>query len=51
MNLWVQEINEQPHLCAQFAPEEIPMLEKWHKVITRLTKIDYSPIIERKEDE
>lgn len=51
MNIWVQEIRDKAHLCVEFTPEEKPLLNRWHLVISRLTRLDFSTIIERKDNE
>ena len=54
MNIWVQNIDGKSHLCLNFTLEEKPLLHKYHKVINRLTNLDFSSYLnrnERKEDE
>lgn len=44
MNQWVQEIDGKQYWFQQFSKAEMELLKKYHKTITRMTKMDYSGV-------
>ena len=45
MTQWIEQHNGVHHWCQRFAKHELVLLKKYHSVIKRLTKLDYTKAI------
>jgi hypothetical protein len=45
MTQWIEQRNGKQYLCQSFSKHEIALLKKYHTVIKRLTKLDYTKAI------